>query len=156
MRVYGIGEVRRGIGGWRRGISRRGSLNKERSCENKGETERRRPLMVSPRREIVLYSKSYACLISQNYGLSCSSFNGSSVATWSSVFRFFRYASRHTRCVNVARARLFLRKKIIVVFFFLFFFCKKYGSQKEKKWYREILSNSRILLWKYWNFGVSR
>lgn len=122
MRVYGIGGAR----GWRRSISRWGSLNKEQSCENKGETERRRPRTVSPRREIVLYSKSHACLISQNYGSSCSSFNGSSVATWSSVFRFFRYASGYTRCVNIARAPLLAEKKIIIVFsFFSFFFAKK-------------------------------
>ena len=37
--------------------------------------------MLLPRHEIVVYSKCHACLISQNYGSSCSSFNGSSVAT---------------------------------------------------------------------------
>lgn len=31
-----------------------------------------------PRHGIVVYSKCHACLISQNYGSSCSSFNGSS------------------------------------------------------------------------------
>lgn len=37
----------------------------------------------------MLCNKSHAYLISQNYGSSCSSFNGSSVATRSPVFRFF-------------------------------------------------------------------
>jgi len=42
----------------------------------------------------VLYSKSHAYLISQNYGSSCSSFNGSSVATRSLASRFFSRATR--------------------------------------------------------------
>lgn len=85
-------------------------LNRERNHERE-ETESL--LAISSRRKIVLYSKSHAYLISQNYGSSCSSFNGSSVATRSLASRFFRCAIRtfRVRCVCssacVARNPLF-------------------------------------------------
>lgn len=149
MRAYGIG-------GWRRDISRRGLLNREQqSCEQERDGETLAvPRTVSPHREIVLYSKSHAYLISQNYGSSCSSFNGSSVATWSSVSRFFKYASWHTRRVNIARARQLFAEKDYNCFFFSFSFAKNALRKKREKRYREIPSNSRAFY--YENLVVSR
>ena len=63
---------------------------REREEEEEEEEEGGTRTMLLPRHEIVVYSKCHACLISQNYGSSCSSFNGSSVAT-----RSLRSSSLH-------------------------------------------------------------
>lgn len=65
-------DTRRGNKGGDEGVN-------ERRRGRYGEGGASRP-RVLPRHEIVVYSKCHACLISQNYGSSCTNFNGSSVA----------------------------------------------------------------------------